>query len=132
MIDQSRLENVKQLANGTIKARCPQCAVEGSDKSGNHLRIDPDGRFGCVIYPKAAGEEHRKQIFALVGIRSGTLGTPFSNPNAYGKSKKHISIPVKSLKQASQPSQARRYDRHGNEIDIETGYPIIDGAICPF
>lgn len=133
MIDDSKLENVKRYPNGEIKARCPQCAREGSDKSGNHLRIDPSGKFGCVIYPKDAGKEHRKQIFALVGIKDpnfGTLGTPNSNPYAYGK-KKYV-ITLRTSQQVSQPSQTKRFDRNGIEIDIETGYPIIDGAICPF
>jgi len=80
MIDQSKLENVKQRRNGQVKARCPQCAAEGSDKSGNHLLIEISGKFGCCIYPGDAGKEHRKQIFALVGIQNsnlGTLGTVF-------------------------------------------------------
>lgn len=133
MIDQSKLENVKHRADGSFKARCPQCAVEGSDKSGNHLLIKPDGKFGCAVYPGSAGDEHRKQIFALVGIKEsnlGTAGTPFSLSRAYKK--KGYSITLRTSQQPSQPSQTKRYDRNGTEIDIETGYPIIGGAICPF
>jgi hypothetical protein len=125
MIDQSKLENVKQRRNGQVKARCPQCAAEGSDKSGDHLLIEISGKFGCCIYPGDAGKEHRKQIFALVGIKDsnlGTLGTPFSNPYAYGK--KRYSITLRTFKTLSQVSQPRRYDQHGTEIDINTGHPI--------
>ncbi|MFN0017411.1 MAG: hypothetical protein ACKVP0_04070 [Pirellulaceae bacterium] len=35
---------------------------------GQHLRIYPDGRFGCAVHPK--DHEHRKRIFALAGDKS--------------------------------------------------------------
>ena len=35
------------------------------DEKGEHLVIMPDGRFGCVTYPGAAGKEHRQRIYAL-------------------------------------------------------------------
>jgi hypothetical protein len=63
----NRLENVRELASGIVQARCPACAEGGHDRSREHLRIYPDGRFGCCVYPK--DREHRKRIFALVGIR---------------------------------------------------------------
>ena len=34
-------------------------------EAGEHLRIYPDGRFGCCVHPKDG--DHRKRIFALVG-----------------------------------------------------------------
>ena len=55
------------MANGLKRAQCPACAEAGQDKTGEHLRIYPDGRFGCCVYPK--DREHRKRIFALVGER---------------------------------------------------------------
>ena len=61
----SKLEKVRQLGNGVVQARCPACAEGGHDRSGEHLRIYPDGRFGCCVYPK--DHEHRKRIFALAG-----------------------------------------------------------------
>jgi hypothetical protein len=132
MIDETKLEKVKRKGDGRIIARCPACAEDGSDKSGNHLFIGADGKFGCVLYPKEQGEDHRKRIFALAGIKSGTLGTPISNPRAYA-GKKTISIRIRSFKMPSQPSHAFKcYNAHGQEIDAETGFPIINGAICPF
>ncbi len=65
-----KLENVK-YRNSCIIARCPACAEQGNDKKGQHLFIDEQDRFSCVIYPGEIGKEHRKQVFALVGIKSG-------------------------------------------------------------
>ena len=62
-----KLEKVRELAGGIVQARCPACAEGGADKTGNHLRIQADGRFGCCVHPKDT--EHRKRIFALVGVR---------------------------------------------------------------
>ena len=62
-----KLEKVRELAGGIVQARCPACAEGGADKTGNHLRIQADGRFGCCVHPKDS--EHRKRIFALVGVR---------------------------------------------------------------
>lgn len=65
-LDVSRLENVHQRGSRII-ARCPVCAKDGNDEKGEHLVIMPDGRFGCVVYPGAAGKEHRKRISAIAG-----------------------------------------------------------------
>jgi hypothetical protein len=61
------LEKVRELASGVVQARCPACAEGGNDRAGEHLRIYPDGRFGCCVYPKDS--QHRKRIFALAGER---------------------------------------------------------------
>ena len=61
----SKLQNVRHLANGAVEARCPACAENGHDRTGEHLWIKPDGRFGCCANPKDG--DHRKRIFALVG-----------------------------------------------------------------
>lgn len=66
-LDLSKLEKVVELAGGAKRARCPACAEAGQDRNGEHLRIYPDGRFGCCVF---AGErDHRKRIFALAGSR---------------------------------------------------------------
>jgi hypothetical protein len=67
-LDLNKLERVVELAEGVIRARCPACAESGSDRTGEHLRIYPDGKFGCCVFPR--DREHRKRIFALVGERS--------------------------------------------------------------
>ena len=70
-LDISKLENV--LIRGDKKtARCPACAEAGHDQTRNHLVIQADWRFGCVVYPGDSPEakEHRKRIFALCGDRA--------------------------------------------------------------
>ena len=65
-LDLSRLANVHQRGNRTI-ARCPACAEQDHDAKGKHLVIMPDGKFGCVTCPGAAGKSHRQRIYALAG-----------------------------------------------------------------
>jgi hypothetical protein len=62
-----RLERVVDLAGGGKQARCPACAEAGKDRKGEHLRISPEGKFGCCVFP--GDREHRKRIFALAGER---------------------------------------------------------------
>ena len=64
-LDLGRLDQVKRLPGGVVQARCPACAEDDHDRSGEHLRIFADGRFGCCIAPK--DRAHRQRIFALAG-----------------------------------------------------------------
>ena len=64
----AKLEKARELPGGIVQARCPACAEGGHDRTGEHLRIYPDGRFGCCVHPKDS--EHRKRIWALVGCKS--------------------------------------------------------------
>jgi hypothetical protein len=66
-LDVAKLEKVRELAGGIVQARCPACAEGGNDRTGEHLRIYPDGRFGCCVHPKDS--EHRKRIWALAGCK---------------------------------------------------------------
>jgi len=68
------LENVKYY-NTKIIARCPACAEQGRDRKGEHLVIFSDGRFACAINPGVGGHEHRKKIYALVGLKNKTWST---------------------------------------------------------
>ena len=77
----AKLEKVRELGGGIVQARCPACAEGDNDRSGEHLRIYPDGRFGCCVHPKDG--EHRKRIFALVGVRKpGTFTLRLKTPPA--------------------------------------------------
>ena len=51
--------------------QCPACAEVGGDKQRNHLVVQADGRFGCVIHPGSSGKAHRQRIFQLIGDKSG-------------------------------------------------------------
>lgn len=80
-LDVAKLEKVRELSGGIMQARCPACAEGGNDRSGEHLRVYPDGRFGCCVYPKDG--EHRKRIWALAGVRQpGTFGLRLKTPSA--------------------------------------------------
>jgi hypothetical protein len=74
-INLALVENVRTTADGKITARCPACAEEGRDATGNHLCLLTNGVFTCIIHPGDEGAEHRKRIFALAGIRGS--GFPF-------------------------------------------------------
>lgn len=65
-LDISKLEKARHTGGKTI-ARCPACAEAGKDKSGEHLMIAANGKFGCVDNPGPQGVAHRKRIFELVG-----------------------------------------------------------------
>jgi len=80
-LDVAKLEKVRELAGGIIQARCPSCAEGGHDRTGEHLRIYPDGRFGCCVHPKDG--EHRKRIWALAGVRQpGAFSLRIKTPPA--------------------------------------------------
>ena len=80
-LDVVKLEKVRELAGGFVQARCPACAEGGNDRTGEHLRIYPDGRFGCCVHPKDG--DHRKRIFALVGVRKpGIFSLRLKSPPA--------------------------------------------------
>ena len=55
----SKLENIKNKGEKII-ARCPTCAESGQDKKGNHLVINSDGRFACVMFPGLSGHARRR------------------------------------------------------------------------
>lgn len=69
-LDVSKLERVRCCDRKTI-ARCPACAEAGDDRKGEHLAINANGSFGCIIYPGDSpdAKAHRKRIFALCGNR---------------------------------------------------------------
>src|SRR5438876_8094244 len=64
-LDRSKLQKLHELGNGSCQAQCPACAESGQDRKGEHLRISPEEKFGCCVFP--GDREHRKRIFALAG-----------------------------------------------------------------
>ena len=67
-LDETKLEKISKRA-GNIICRCPACFEQGHDKTGNHLSVLPSGEFACVQFPGPEGKEHRKRIFAMVGVK---------------------------------------------------------------
>jgi hypothetical protein len=66
-LDRAKLQKVRDLASGGLQAQCPACAEVGQDRKGEHLRISPEGKFGCCVF--AGDRKHRSRIFALAGER---------------------------------------------------------------
>jgi hypothetical protein len=146
-----RLERAHELSGGIIQARCPACAEAGHDRKGEHLRVYPDGRFGCCVHPKDTA--HRKRIFALVGSRErkpfsvklpqptvkvaatsvkaalqssfGTLGTLPSNPCAYAREKNSI----EKLKDFESCVPSVPSDEH--DFDCEEPVPSVPKVETP-
>lgn len=65
-LDLSKLERVRYRGSN-ITARCPACAEAGGDRKGEHLFINSQDKFGCVLFPGNEGQAHRKRIFELAG-----------------------------------------------------------------
>jgi hypothetical protein len=69
-LDVSKLTKVRERKGKTV-ARCPACALSGGDRKCEHLVINEDGRFGCVVYPGRGpdAKAHRRRIFEICGDR---------------------------------------------------------------
>jgi hypothetical protein len=66
-LDLSKLKNLRMIGGKTI-AQCPACAEDGKDSKCEHLYINGDGHYGCVMFQASEGHEHRQRIEALVGM----------------------------------------------------------------
>jgi len=64
-LDRTKLNKLRQLGGGGWQGQCPACAETGQDRTGEHLRISPEGKFGCCVFP--GDRKHRSGIFALAG-----------------------------------------------------------------
>jgi len=120
-IDLTLLENVRHSADGKFIARCPACAEEGHDTTGNHLCLHPNGVFTCVVHPGENGREHRKRIFALVGIPGKQ--SPF--PDAAQVVLRHREQFLHRVKTASAASAASAIERDLPHLEKEFAWPII-------
>lgn len=67
MLDLSKLEKPRHKGNKII-ARCPACAETGNDNNADHLMINENGSFACVVNQGSDGKDHRKRIAELAGL----------------------------------------------------------------
>jgi hypothetical protein len=140
-LDISKLEHVRTRGEKTT-ARCPACADAGHDQTRNHLIIQADGRFGCVVYPGDSPDarEHRKRIFALCGNREiKPLVVHRSDLGRPGRvDQSHLaSAPVKTgllgrlgrlfqTHSRTEPSQSEKEDAGSKKLnDCEKGVPGV-------
>src|SRR6516162_10081656 len=112
-LDVAKLEKVRELAGGIVQARCPACAEGGNDRTGEHLRVYPDGKFGCCVHPK--DREHRKRIWALAGCKlhlspAGSVSLRLKTPPAMP-----AATSVKAVLTAGTPRTVK--------TELETGVP---------
>lgn len=107
-LDVAKLEKVRELAGGIVQARCPACAETGGDRKGEHLRIYPDGRYGCCVHPKDG--QHRKRIFALVGERQ----------------RRSFTVKVAATAKPAEPAQSVRGALAGAVRTLRTGDSISE------
>jgi hypothetical protein len=106
-LDRTKLQKVRDLANGGQQGQCPACAEVGQDRTGEHLRISPDGKFGCCVFP--GDRKHRSRIFALAGEHSP----------------KTIKVRVAPAKTA-EPAQLDLLGRLGRVFATPTEGPVTD------
>ena len=112
-LDTAKLEKMRELAGGIVQARCPACAEGGGDRKGEHLRVYPDGRYGCCVHPKDT--EHRKRIWALAGVRKpATFSLRLKSPSA---------LPAQSVKAVLTAGTPRTV-----KTELETGVPAVPTA----
>jgi hypothetical protein len=103
VLDLLRLEKLKGKGE-VFEARCPACAEDGRDRTGNHLFVKSSGEYGCAVNP--GDTEHRKRIFELAGLRTGEQGRTRRRP-AVVASPKAPELPS-PRKLAPMPAEARR------------------------
>jgi hypothetical protein len=154
-LDVAKLDKARELAGGIVQARCPACAEGGHDRTGEHLRIYPDGKFGCCVHPKDG--EHRKRIFALVGRKghprsAGTFTLRIKTPPALPTGKSVMAALATPGKQPLIDSRTPRTgsselrtraredcstgnidtgDFHGELKDLESGVRAARTAVQP-
>jgi hypothetical protein len=125
-LDISKLENVRMRGDKTI-ARCPACAEAGHDEKCEHLVINADRSFGCVVYPGDSEEakEHRRRIFALCGDRKiKPLSVHAAALGRLGR--------VNQGQSARQPLKTRLLERLGRafETHLEPAGPSGSEKVC--
>jgi hypothetical protein len=134
-LDVAKLEKVRELAGGVVQAQCPACAEGGGDRKGEHLRIYPDGRYGCCVHPKDG--EHRKKIFALAGVRKpGTFTLRLKTPPALPAAR---SVKAALTEWRVQSAECRMSEPEGSgtpgtpKTESENGVPSVpNGAVGNF
>ena len=114
-LDLSRLENVHEEVRKTI-ARCPACAERGMDTTGDHLIIQADGRFGCVVHPGAAGKPHRQRIAKLVGTR----GVPVIKVRVAAPPPTNAGVPLPVMEKPRDPLPKPKPETGGGSLHNET------------
>lgn len=76
-LDLERQENVRHVG-GKVTFRCPGCAAEGADRTGNNAALLANGKWSCVRDPS-----HTQAIWDAAGIPSDRPPRPLSAAEKY-------------------------------------------------
>jgi hypothetical protein len=87
------------------------------DETGEHLIIQPDGRFGCVVHPGPGGKPHRQRIAKLVGAR----GVPVIRVRVAAAVPVSRGAPVPIMDNRKPTPQRSRPER----IEVQLGSPLF-------
>lgn len=117
-INTDALENRVARDDGSVVARCPACAQAGHDKSGNHLIVYPDGKFGCVACP--SDREHNREILRLVGQEGGR--------RTYTIDIKPLVIPPSTVLLRIGALNAQKPVTAPDTLSVEESLPAINGT----
>lgn len=113
-LDLSRLERLRAFHDSKITARCPACAEEGSDRSGNHLVIYPSGKFACVADPG-----HGRRVWELVGLSEHKTPDPRPERNRAEQARRkrdHERRKLEALAREYRADLLKRYDWHPADL----------------
>ena len=134
-LDISKLKNVRTRGDKTI-AGCPACAELGHDRSCEHLLVNADGRFGCVVYSGNGPEarEHRRRIFVLCGEHAikPLAVHPSSSASVSGTARTPVCESFENFKTGLLGRLGRRFAVHAHSFFSEKGeqnkLPIRDAT----
>lgn len=110
-LDLARLEKVRHHAGGKVTARCPACAEEDHDRTGNHLAIFPSGKFWCI-----ADSGHRRRVWELVGVTG-------HNPPSPSPERKGDNDASRKRDQAKRKLEALARERRADLLDHYQWHP---------
>lgn len=113
-VDLSRLEKARLFPDGKITARCPACAEEGRDRTGNHLVIFPSGKLACVADPA-----HWWRVRELVGVSEHKKPAPRPERNRDEQARRNRDQERKKLEafaRENRPDILRRYHWHPADL----------------
>ncbi len=111
------LENVRHLP-GKIVARCPACAEDDHDHTGNHLVIFDKVKFTCI-----ADESHRRRVWELVGIRQDLDPIEREQRRQEFIRRKREDRELERRRQAAQsalPALVRKWNWHPDDVESDS------------
>lgn len=118
----------KKVRGDKLTAQCPACFASGADTKGNHFFLDlTSGKFGCVA--NEGDSQHRREIFALVGIKGPPREYTKAEKREYARRKRQEETAIKARQQLTQRAQKgvanirRKYQ--WSKADVFYSSPVV-------